>query len=112
MPNKTHRASLRYKIPDFFSSLLGKPEQQTYTYTYYADNLLQSVTDPLGRVTSYSYDANGNVTSITRLSGTPNAVTTTMTYDSAFNQLLSVTDPLNNTTRFTYDSQDNLTGIT
>ncbi len=23
MPNKTHRAPLRYKIPDFFSSLLG-----------------------------------------------------------------------------------------
>ena len=25
MPNKTHRAPLRYKIPDFFSSLLGRP---------------------------------------------------------------------------------------
>src|SRR6266571_9165708 len=24
MPNKTHRAPLRYKIPDFFSSLLGQ----------------------------------------------------------------------------------------
>ncbi len=111
--NNVHRVTFGptgYKTSDIYA--LGKPEQQTYTYTYYADNLLQSVTDPLGRVTRYSYDANGNVTSITRLSGTPNAVTTTMTYDSAFNQLLSVTDPLNNTTSFTYDSQDNLIGVT
>jgi YD repeat-containing protein len=49
---------------------LGKPEQQTYTYAYYADNLLQSVTDPLGRVVSYNYDANGNITSMTQLRDT------------------------------------------
>lgn len=90
----------------------GKPEQQTYTYRYYSDNLPQSVTDPLGRVTSYVYDANGNVTSVTKLSGTSNAVTTSMTYDSTFNQLLSVTDPLNNTTNFGYDTLGNLTSIT
>jgi RHS repeat-associated protein len=91
---------------------LGRPEQQTYTYNYYADNLLQSVTDPLGRVTTYAYDANGNTTSVTRLSGTPNAVSTTMTYDSTFNQLLSITDALNNTTSFGYDTSGNLTSIT
>ena len=91
---------------------LGKPEQQTYTYAYYADNLIQSVTDPLGRVTSYSYDANGNLTSITRLSGTANAVTTTMTYDGLYNLPLTVTDPLNNTTTFTYDVSGALVAIT
>jgi RHS repeat-associated protein len=91
---------------------LGKPEQQTYTYTYYADNLLQTVTDPLGRVTSYVYDANGNLTSVTQLSGTPSAVTTTMTYDSTFNQLLSVTDPLNHATNFTLDTRGNVIAVT
>jgi RHS repeat-associated protein len=91
---------------------LGKPEQQTYAYTYYADNLLQAVTDPLGRVTSYAYDANGNLTSITKLSGTANAVTTTMTYDNTFSLLRSVTDPLSHTTNFDYDGSGNLITIT
>jgi len=90
---------------------LGKPEQQTYTYTYYADNLLQTVTDPLGRVTSYAYDANGNVTSVTQLSGTQNPVTTTMIYDSTFNQLQSVTDPLSHTSNFTVDTHGNVAAI-
>jgi YD repeat-containing protein len=91
---------------------LNRPEQQAYGYSYYADNLLQSVTDGLGRTTNYSYDANGNLTSVTRLSGAQNAVTTTMTYDGTFNQLLSVTDPLNHTTNFGYDTSGNLITIT
>jgi RHS repeat-associated protein len=62
-----------------------------------ASNLPQSLTDALGRVTSLGYDSQGNVTSITRLFGTPNAVTTTLTY-GAFAQLASVIDPLGHTT--------------
>lgn len=82
---------------------LGQPEQQTVTYSYYADNTLQSVTDALGRVTSFDYDGNGNVTRITRLDGTPDAVTTTLSYNGPFSQLTSVTDPLNHTSTFSYD---------
>jgi RHS repeat-associated protein len=107
---RVHFGQTGYKTSETFA--LNLPEQQTYTYTYYADNLLQSVTDALGRVTSYNYDANGNVTSITRLSGTSNPVTTTMTYDSTFNQLLTVTDPLNHTTQFGYDTSGNLLTVT
>ncbi len=79
---------------------LGQPEQQTVTYAYYADNTLQSVTDALGRVTSFDYDANGNTTRVTRLAGTPNAVTTTFSYESQFNHLTSVTDPLGHSSTF------------
>jgi RHS repeat-associated protein len=86
---------------------LGKPEQQAYTYAYYADNLLQSVTDQLARVTALQYDANGNPTQVTRLSGTPNAVTTSFAYDPNFSQLISVTDPLNHTTSATLDNFGN-----
>ena len=46
---------------------LGKPEQETTTYTYSADNLASTTTDQLGRVTSCAYDVNGNPASITRL---------------------------------------------
>src|SRR5437773_5631281 len=49
---------------------VGKPEQQSITYNrQLGSGLLQSVTDALGRTTSYSYDGMGNVTSVTRLTG-------------------------------------------
>jgi RHS repeat-associated protein len=91
---------------------LGKSEQQTITYQYFSDNLIKSITDALRRVTTYNYDANANLTSVTQLSGTSNAVTTTLTYEPMFNQIASVTDPLSHTTNFSYDNQGNLTTIT
>jgi RHS repeat-associated protein len=90
---------------------LGQPEQETTTFTYYADNLVNTGTDQLGRVTSYSYDINANPTSVTQLSGTSNAVTTTMSYDSTFNNPLTITDPLNNTTSINYDIFGNATAV-
>ena len=53
---------------------LGKPEQETTTYTYFADNLINTTTDQLGRVTTYNYDVNANPTSTTWLTGTSNAI--------------------------------------
>jgi RHS repeat-associated protein len=88
---------------------LGQPEQQTTTYEYYYDNTLKSVTDALSRKTSYNYDGKGNLTSIVRLDGTSEAVSTSFTYEPVFNQLASVTDPLTHTTNFSYDPQGNLT---
>jgi RHS repeat-associated protein len=90
----------------------SQTEQQTTTYQYYADNLLQSVTDQLGRTTSYVYDSNANTTSITRLSGTSNAVTTSTTYDTTFSEVQTATDALSHTTHFGYDTNGNLTSIT
>jgi YD repeat-containing protein len=69
---------------------LGQPEQQTFTYAYYADNTLKSVTDALGRTTSFDYDSLGNTTRVTRLDGTSNAVTTTFAYGGIFGQLSSM----------------------
>ncbi len=77
-----------------------------------ATNLVQSMTDALGRTTAYSYDSMGNQTGITALSGTPAAPTTAFTYDSTFKQLTSVTDPLNHSWTFTHDGSGNLSGIT
>ncbi|MFZ3381057.1 MAG: RHS repeat-associated core domain-containing protein [Candidatus Acidiferrales bacterium] len=91
---------------------LGKPEQETFTYAYYADNLIQTVTDQLGRVTAFQYDSNGNTTQITRLSGTPNAVSASFSYDPNFSQLTSATDPLNNSTSIAVDNYGNPQTIT
>jgi RHS repeat-associated protein len=91
---------------------LGKPEQEETSYTYFADNLVNTITDQLGRVTTYNYDVNANPTSVTRLSGTQNAVTTTTVYDSMFSKPLTVTDPLGNTTTIDYDTLGDATSVT
>src|SRR5207249_3871931 len=75
---------------------LGRPEQQVTSYTRQAGtSLLQSMTDALGRQTTFTYDTKGNVTSITRLAGTGQAVTTSLTWEApsptTFNRLTSVT---------------------
>jgi RHS repeat-associated protein len=93
---------------------LGKPEEQTFTYTYSADNLLQTVTDPLGRVTTFTYDPYGNTTSVQRLSGTSGPVATSALYDAggAFSQVTSATDEVGHTTTFGYDTKGSLVTIT
>jgi RHS repeat-associated protein len=50
----------------------------------------------------------GNLTSVTRLAGTANAVTTTLTYTTKFNQLATITDPLSHTSSLFYDNTGNL----
>jgi len=92
------------------------------------------VTDSLGRNTSYGYDPDGNVTSVTELYGTPNAVTTTYTFDyTKFDQLkqiqnglgknwfigldssgnaISVTDPLNREWQAAYNSNGSIASLT
>ena len=65
------------------------------------------VTDGLGRKTDYAHDTSGNVTSVTHLAGTPDAVTTSVTWEPAFNQIATVTDPLlSHTTALTYNRRD------
>ncbi len=90
---------------------LGQPEQEAATTLYYADNLVKSTTDPLGRETDYDYDANGNPTSIKMLAGTANAVTYTATYDTTYGNLLTGTDPLGHTTTYKYDGVGDLVNV-
>jgi YD repeat-containing protein len=47
-----------------------------------------------------------------RLAGTPDAVTTTLTYEPQFFQLATITDPQQHTWTLTYDSQARLSGTT
>lgn len=102
---------------------LGTPQQETITYQRQPDSgLFLSVTDALGRQTAYSYDALAEVTSVTQLANTPQAVTTLMSYpplqsgnyiltSPSFAQPITVTDPLGNTTQFAYDNLGNLLNI-
>jgi RHS repeat-associated protein len=101
--------NLGMRTSDIFA--LGQAEQQTRSYRYYADNLLNSEIDTLGRTTSFDYDVFGNATTVTRLAGTGNPVTSTFGYDLTFGNLLFATDPLGNTTTLQYDSRGNLQSI-
>jgi len=91
---------------------LGQPEQQTIVYERNAAHFVTRHIDGLGRTTEYQYDQRGNITQATRLSGTPEAVSWTFTYEPIFNQPLTVTDPLAHTTTFTYDPAGHLTRTT
>ncbi len=92
----------KYELAD--TRAYGSPLAQTIAYTREASGLKTSSTDALGRVTSYAYDAVGNVTSITQLTGTPDAVTYRFTYTPDLSQLSSVTDPLGHKTTFAYEN--------
>lgn len=73
----------------------GNPEA---TSTYFPDGRLQSVTDAMGKTTSYTYDLVNNITTTIH---PDNAGTTVQRFDGN-GLLLSETDPLNRTKTFTY----------
>ncbi len=79
------------------------------SYTYTADDELETETDPLGRVTKHAYDTHGNEISLVANfvdQGAQTAdqnVETTFTYTTA-GLLASSTDPVGATTSYTYDA--------
>lgn len=84
----------------------------TYTYTDSGDapappGLVESVTDPRGNTSRYSYNANGQRVSMTDALGN----TTSFEYDD-FGRLLATTDPLGRVTRNQYDALGRLTQTT
>lgn len=102
----------------------GLPGGQLITYTHDSNGRLASATVG-SQVTTLSYDAVGNVISVTDPAGAttpvvPRTVSTitdrngkrsVYTFDSNYNQL-SVTDELNHTTSYTYDAANRLTSAT
>src|SRR6185369_11565460 len=73
----------------------GNPEATT---TFFPDGRLKSVTDALGKTTSYTYDLVNNTTTTTHPDNTGSTV---QRFDSN-GLVLSETDPLNRTTTYTY----------
>jgi len=66
------------------------------------------LTDPLGRKTTYQYDASGNITHETLLAGTASARTLEYTYEPATNERTSVTNALKHTTAYHYGEHGEL----
>lgn len=92
------------------------PDGGTTTFSFSGDAATQAggtttMTDPNGNVTSHAY-ANLELTSVTNGAGTPQAATTSYTYDPATLGVTSVTDPNGNITTSTYDSNGNPLTVT
>ena len=81
------------------------------TTTYNAQGDVTSVTDPLGHETGYSYDQRRLETSETDAVGTPVQRTTTYAYD-ALGRMISQTDADHHTTTYAYDAVGNVIAST
>jgi YD repeat-containing protein len=94
--------SAGYTLTD--THALGKSEEQTITFERQGGtNQRLSTIDALNRKTAFSHDSIGNVVAVTRLADTPDAVTTTYTYEPKYNNVTTITDPLNHTMTFGFD---------
>ncbi|HEY3141700.1 MAG TPA: DUF6531 domain-containing protein, partial [Acidimicrobiales bacterium] len=82
-------------------------EQSTSVERHPVSRQILANIDHAGRRTEFTYDARGNQTSVTVLADTPDAVTTTTTYDPVFHKVASRTDALGRTTTFAYDDNGN-----
>jgi RHS repeat-associated protein len=92
---------------------LGLPEEQiTSVLRPLGNNFAQTITDPRMLQTTMTYDAVGNLRSVTRLANTANPVTTQYTYEPRFNQIKTVEDALHHVTTYDYDEVGHLTTIT
>ncbi|MDA1051866.1 MAG: FG-GAP-like repeat-containing protein [Planctomycetota bacterium] len=76
-------------------------------FTYTPQGLLDTSTDPLGRVTDFDYDALGRLASITFAVGTADEAVRSFEYDAAGNQAAEI-DEANQRTEFEYDALNRL----
>ncbi len=90
---------------------VGGADDLVTEYTYTNRGLINTVTDPLGRVTDYDYNTLGLVTAITFAEGTSDEATRQFEYDAAGNQT-AIIDENGNRTKFEYDSHNRLTQMT
>jgi len=108
--NKIAQVDPRGNVPG------GNPSAYTTTYTYDSNNRLASVTTPTGDKTTYTYDANGDLASVVDPRGNvqganPADYTTSYSYDAA-GRLVTTTDPLGHATTNSYDAVGNLASVT
>ncbi|MCB2411832.1 DUF6531 domain-containing protein [Demequina sp. TTPB684] len=89
------------------TSAAGTPAEATVSYTYTSSNQVASMTDALGRVAYYSYDARGNRVWIINTLG----AMTKFAYDEN-GHLVTVTNALNQVTTFENDAKGNPVAVT
>lgn len=88
----------------------GESDDLVTQFTYTAQGLLDTTTDPLGRVTDFDYDAQGRLTATTFAVGTPDEAVRRFEYNTAGNVTAEV-DENNHRTEFQYDALNRVTLI-
>src|SRR6266568_3918458 len=83
----------------------------TIQNTYDSRGNLLSKTNELGATTTYTYDSNNNVTSVSVPIAPATYATTRYTYNG-FGEVLTTTDPMGNVTTNAYDANGNLLTVT
>ncbi|MDB9525365.1 hypothetical protein PN498_05150, partial [Oscillatoria sp. CS-180] len=86
---------------------VGGADDRVTTMTYRSDGLVETTTDPLGRTTTFEYDARGLITAVTYAQGTAAEAVERYEYDSAGNQSAFI-DARGNRTTFAYDGRNRL----
>ncbi|MCD9127680.1 hypothetical protein [Luteimonas fraxinea] len=79
----------------------GTSLEQTYTFERNSLGQMTARIDPMGRRTEYTYNSEWQLTRVTQLAGTANAVSVSVTYTSD-GKLRTVTDPLGRITTLDY----------
>jgi RHS repeat-associated protein len=77
-----------------------------WQYTYYANGLLQSVSNPCSHATTYFYDSRGNLTKVRDAAGAE----TVYAYD-ALNRMHTMTAPLGRAVHLTYNDFDQVVRV-
>lgn len=105
------------QVVGFEDTVYGDSDDLVTTFTYTVGTggipkgLVATMTDPLGRITSYTYDSTGDVTRVTYAVGTADEAHTDYEYDAADNMTASI-DELGRRTEYDYDALDRLIRIT
>lgn len=91
------------------TSVVGQPTAtcpaSNSSYTYNARGQVATKIDALGHVTAYTYDSQGRVVTQVEAQGTPQARTTTTTWDATWPYLPDTVTTADRTITYTYDSQ-------
>ncbi len=95
-------------LPDSTSS---ETDDVVTSFTYTAAGLLDTVTDPLGRMTDNDYDTFGRLVTVTSAVGTADEAVQRFEYDAAGNQTATI-DGNGNRTTFQFSLRNRVTRIT
>jgi YD repeat-containing protein len=90
---------------------VGDSDDLVTRMTYLSNGLVDTITDALGRVTDFDYDARGRLITTTTALGTPDQAIERYEYDNAGNMTAKV-DANGNRTVYVYDARNRLTQLT
>ena len=111
------KLELRYDLIDQLFGVVGDADDEITRFTYLPNGLVDTVVDPLGRITDYDYDLFGRMVATTQAKGTAVESISRMEYDAATVSGIAglptaFIDPNGNKTQVEYDLMNRVTKTT